>query len=166
MDPFVHPDLARLARVICALRQGETITLPFVPHTRGEISEQIRLGAFRAGDPDEILHRCIHRTRSGREMTSRYEPVEWSLDDLMAMSADWPAEVLDALPRLDSIVDAPCYAILRRLDAGETVVFSGTRLVVEAREPDEQNACRVAIASSAPINTAYNASELAAYMPQ
>jgi hypothetical protein len=167
MTRFTHPDLARLARVIAALRQGATITLPFIPHSRGSFCEEIRLGAYRPdSEQEEILHRATHRMRSGRETTSRYEPVTWSIDDLMALSADWPAEVIEALPSLDAIDEAPCYALLGRLDAGESVVFSGMHLGLAPREPGDENACRIAITFSHAISAEYTASELATYKPR
>lgn len=165
MRPFTHPDLARIARVIAALRQGATITLPFIPHSRGSFREEIRLGAYRPDSEDEILHRTTHRMRSGRETTSRYEPVAWSIDDLMALTADWPAEVLDALPSLDTIADAPCYALLACLDAGEAVVFSGIHLGLAPRERNDEDTCRIAITFSHAISAQYTASELATYTP-
>lgn len=170
MSPFTHPDLARLTRVIAALRQGQTIALPFVPHLRGTFSEEIRLRKYRDdSDGEEILHRTIHRTRSGREIVSRFEPVEWSIDDLLAMTADWPEETLAALPDLTSIADAPCYAVLRRLDAGETVVFSGVAFELRQEVGTETEASetrRAAIWASTPVNAAYTASELASYAPR
>jgi hypothetical protein len=167
MAPLQHPDLARLSRVISALRQGETITLPFVPNARGTFSEEFRLGRFHASsDEDDLLHRVTHRMKSGRETTSRWEPLDWSLDDLMGITADWPAEILDRLPSFESIGNAPSYDILRRLDAGETVVFSGTTLSVAPHTPSDANACTIRIAFPSETAAAYTAADLIRYKPR
>ncbi len=162
MTTLHHPDLARLARVIAALCQGQTIRLPFIETGRGHVQDEIRLGRDDEGDrQDEILQRTTHLSRSGIARPGVFQVVNWSLDDLMVLSSAWPADTIAALPPAESLAQRRGYDVLTQLDREATALLGGMTIRLDPRIPSHVEPCAIAIVFPNPVSGEYSAAELA-----
>ena len=134
---FGHRDLHRIARVAQALASGAVIELPETEQRRGHrMTEAFRLGPDRVeGTPCLQARTTFRRERDGRTVAGLWDALDWSVSDLVAMTAWWPAETLDALPEPDAA--APPVAALLRLDATGVATIAGRRYSVWARVATE-----------------------------
>lgn len=107
--------LTRLARIVYALRKGETVTSgPFTDDSRRRVTttqEWFYKGFWRVSRADELMHRT--RVQMGGDAGTAgdtAEATDWSPQAIMQVSADWNADELAKLPELpapgtDRIVD-------------------------------------------------------------
>ncbi len=131
-DGFRHRDLARLARVVQALRRDDIIELSAMPIQRGVIIERFRCAPDRVDGVRSFLHNSTI-TRGRAVTTSHYEPLDWSVQALIEMTAWWPSVTLDNLePTRPGDSDA-AQVYLRGLDETGRRVLNGTMLVLETR---------------------------------
>jgi hypothetical protein len=107
--------LTRLARIVYALRQGETVTSgPFTDDSRRRVTttqEWFYKGFWRVSRADELMHR--NRVQMGSSTATAGETAEatdWAPQAIMQASVHWNADELEKLPALpapgtDRIVD-------------------------------------------------------------
>jgi hypothetical protein len=111
----MNEHLARLARIVLALRQGDTVTSgPFTDEAsrrRTTSQEWFFVGHWRVSRSDELMHRT--RVQMGSDAGTAgdtAEPTDWSPQAIMQTSVHWNEDALAALPALpapgtDRIVD-------------------------------------------------------------
>jgi len=107
--------LTRLARIVYALRQGNTVTSgPFTDETRRRpvtSQEWFYKGFWRVSRADELMHRTrVQMGSSTGTAGDTAEATDWSPQGLMQVSVHWNADELAKLPALpapgtDRIVD-------------------------------------------------------------
>ena len=137
--------LTRLARIVHALRQGQTVTSgPFTEDHRGGkriTQEWFFVGKWRVSREDELMHRVrTEFAREGRDSTvaDTSDPTDWSPQDIMQASASWNEEELKALPALpepgtDHVID-----MIMALADGDWHPFMGTTIRMKPDDTDDE----------------------------
>lgn len=107
--------LTRLARIVFALRNGDTVTSgPYTDETRRRpvtSQEWFYRGFWRVSRADELMHRT--RVQMGSDASTAgdtAEATDWSPQGIMQVSVHWNADELEKLPALpapgtDRVVD-------------------------------------------------------------
>lgn len=107
--------LTRLARIVYALRQGQTVTSgPFTDESRRRVTttqEWFYKGFWRVSRADELMHRTrVQMGNAEGTAGDTSEATDWSPQAIMQVSVHWNADELEKLPALpapgtDRIVD-------------------------------------------------------------
>lgn len=158
MDGFQHPEVARLARAVYALRLGRTLTTPERPIPLGTVSERFVLDTDPAQQELMLLH-SITLTGSGIAAITPFSALDWSIEALMIRAAHWPKAMFAALPAVPDYASERAMAFLRRLDAGEPADLGPHRFQLTPRSPSAENLCRVAITTT-PRDAPWSATRL------
>lgn len=158
MDGFQHPEVARLARAVFALRLGRTLTTPDRPIPLGTVSERFVLDTDPVQQELMLLH-SITLTGSGIAAVTPFSALDWSIGALMIRAAHWPEAMLAALPAVPDYASERAMAFLRRLDAGEPADLGPDRFQLAPRSPSPENLCRVAITTT-PRDAPWSATRL------
>lgn len=97
--------LTRLARIVYALRRGETVSSgPFTDERarrRPTTQEWFFVGHWRVSRADELMHRV--RVQTGTDTVTvgdNAEATDWSPQAMMQASVHWNADELEKLPAL------------------------------------------------------------------
>lgn len=149
MDGFQHPEIARLARAVYALRLGRTLTTPERPIPLGTVTERFVLDTDPAQQELMLLH-SITLTGSGIAAITPFSALDWSIEALMIRAAHWPEAMFDELPAVPDYASERAIAFLRRLDAGEASDLGPRRFQLTRRSPSADNVCRVTITTTPP----------------
>ncbi|MFZ3482022.1 hypothetical protein [Sphingomonas sp. 3-13AW] len=120
--------LTRLARIVHALRAGQTITSgPFTDETsrrRTTTQEWFYTGEWRVTHDQELMHRTRVQIGSGAAAETA-EPTDWSPQDIMQASVHWNVEDLAALPELPAPGTDPVIDRIMALADGDWHMMAG-----------------------------------------